>query len=179
MGGTSLILTMVSRINVEDMRLQEIAIEYMGISDRVRDVIRIPRPLRLVAAELVYSILRLRGIFELKLKAARELGFEPSKIMLFEYSYHVLGRVVDLVLTSYSVGVFALNVSVGLRLIERLLGEYKDDPLILTDLEGIAQLLRKSIDECSNYTSIPPRKLIDYYADKIEEEITSGLGMSL
>jgi len=155
--------------------LQEITIDYTGITGKLRDVIRVPRPLRMLIAEIVYNILRLRNLFEVRENASRELNVDYDKVMLFEYSRKILERIVDLLLTSHSVNVFALNASISLRLLERLSNEYKNDPLVHAYIGDVLDFFYRALNECTSYTSIPPRKLVDYYADVIEGEVIDSL----
>jgi len=174
-GDTGLILNHLAILLSEDKVLQEIPIDYMGVAERLRDVIRVPKPLRALVAEIVYNTLRLKNVFEVRENASRELNVGHDKVILFEYSQRFLERIVDLLLASHSVNVFALNASISLRLLERLSNEYKNDPLVHAYIEDVLDSLYRALNECASYTSIPPRKLVDYYADTIEGEIIEGL----
>ena len=155
--------------------MQEIPINYTGITGKLRDVIRVPKPLRRLIAEIVYNTLRLRNLFEVRVNALRELNVDYDKVMLFEYSRKILERIVDLLLASHSVNVFALNASISLRLIEKLLKEYKNDPLIYAYVKDILDYFYRALNECTRYTSIPSWRLADYYAGIIEREVVESL----
>ncbi len=150
---------------------EEVRIDYYGISDRIRDVIRMPRPLRTLVAEAVYLALKLKNLFDLKANALNKLDHNPAELHSLRYASKLMDKIVEILLSSHSVNVFALNASISVRLVEKLLEDYYDNPLLVLYIEELREALSKSINECSTYTSIPPKRLVDYYANMIEEEV--------
>ncbi len=154
---------------------EEIRIDYYGISDRIRDVIRMPRPLRVLVAEAIYLALKLKNLFDLKANALNKLEHDPAELHSLRYASKLMDKIVEILLSSHSINVFALNASISIRLVEKLLEEYYDNPLIALYIEELREALSRSIDECSTYTNIPPKRLVDYYANMIEEEVLRNI----